>query len=151
MWICKTCNAEVEDSFDICWNCKRDKNGTLQTHEEIQTINQGFKDSIDMTDSKYFSEINTPVNKNIIGIKPEKIVAAGKSLKSIVSLILFNFFMGFALGFSYYFVDAEFFRTCLIIAGILSFITNLVMIIQLYNAGDHLEYAVEINEPNENK
>jgi len=21
MWICKTCNKEIEDDFDSCWNC----------------------------------------------------------------------------------------------------------------------------------
>ena len=24
MWNCKKCNEEIEDSFDVCWNCSSD-------------------------------------------------------------------------------------------------------------------------------
>ena len=29
IWICKKCKEEVEDSYDICWNCGADKEGNL--------------------------------------------------------------------------------------------------------------------------
>ena len=28
MWICKNCGEDVEDDFDVCWNCQFDKNGS---------------------------------------------------------------------------------------------------------------------------
>jgi hypothetical protein len=29
MWNCKKCNEEVEDQFEICWNCSHDKSGNI--------------------------------------------------------------------------------------------------------------------------
>jgi predicted nucleic-acid-binding Zn-ribbon protein len=28
MWRCPSCGEDVEDDFNVCWNCQRDKNGT---------------------------------------------------------------------------------------------------------------------------
>ena len=30
-WICKRCQSEVEENFDICWNCGADPSGNLDT------------------------------------------------------------------------------------------------------------------------
>lgn len=29
MWKCKKCNEEVEEQFEICWNCSHDKSGNI--------------------------------------------------------------------------------------------------------------------------
>jgi predicted nucleic-acid-binding Zn-ribbon protein len=30
MWKCTGCGETVDDNFDVCWNCQRDKNGLPQ-------------------------------------------------------------------------------------------------------------------------
>ncbi len=36
MWKCKKCNEEVDDNFDVCWNCGSDKKGS-----DISFIDKG--------------------------------------------------------------------------------------------------------------
>ena len=31
MWTCQNCSEEVEDQFDVCWNCEADREGVLPT------------------------------------------------------------------------------------------------------------------------
>ncbi len=43
MWKCKNCGEEVEDNFEICWNCSSNKDGTKtsKTDEyQIQPIRE---------------------------------------------------------------------------------------------------------------
>jgi hypothetical protein len=28
-WTCTNCNEEVESQFEVCWNCQRDRTGTI--------------------------------------------------------------------------------------------------------------------------
>lgn len=28
MWICKNCNEDIEDDFDVCWSCNSNKDGS---------------------------------------------------------------------------------------------------------------------------
>ncbi|HET6980450.1 MAG TPA: hypothetical protein VFI24_29220 [Pyrinomonadaceae bacterium] len=28
-WTCTNCNEEVESKFEVCWNCQRDRSGTV--------------------------------------------------------------------------------------------------------------------------
>lgn len=34
MWVCEKCNEENEDNFDICWNCSKDDEASLDMSEK---------------------------------------------------------------------------------------------------------------------
>lgn len=36
IWICKKCKEEVEDNYDICWNCGADKDGKIEKEAEAE-------------------------------------------------------------------------------------------------------------------
>ena len=46
MWKCKKCNSEVEDNFDICWNCNADKAGNDSNDLEIKKVANNIKADI---------------------------------------------------------------------------------------------------------
>ena len=36
MWKCQNCNEQVEDNFDVCWNCGTKMDGRID--EEFQSV-----------------------------------------------------------------------------------------------------------------
>ena len=42
MWKCGGCGETVEDSFDVCWNCQRDKAGQPSKPEELAVETAGL-------------------------------------------------------------------------------------------------------------
>jgi hypothetical protein len=36
MWKCNKCNNEVEDQFEICWNCSHDKSGNIVINKKYE-------------------------------------------------------------------------------------------------------------------
>jgi len=45
MWICKNCKEEVEDNFDVCWNCGSERSGETST-EPTKEVYQNNKEEI---------------------------------------------------------------------------------------------------------
>ena len=43
MWKCKRCNEEVDDNFDVCWNCETSKTGVLTKNPTASPTNASFK------------------------------------------------------------------------------------------------------------
>lgn len=63
MWKCKKCKEDVEDQFDVCWNCGSDRMGNVALDKEDQTTLKEIKTEIalDNSRSKY------PVLRTIAG------------------------------------------------------------------------------------
>ncbi|MBL0202374.1 MAG: hypothetical protein IPP81_20115 [Chitinophagaceae bacterium] len=66
MWTCKNCNEDVEDNFDLCWNCGFDKlgNKTVDTSQEV--LFKANKEEI--SNLKEQKVINTKNDKNALGL-----------------------------------------------------------------------------------
>jgi hypothetical protein len=46
MWKCKKCNSEVEDNFEICWNCGAAENGEDSINQEVKKVASEIKADI---------------------------------------------------------------------------------------------------------
>lgn len=59
MWKCKQCNEEIEDTFDVCWNCGTEKDGTpSKSINEFQRIKKRTAEEIsEMEASKHTDEL----------------------------------------------------------------------------------------------
>lgn len=68
----KNCNEEVDESFNICWNCFADSDGIIE--EKSKTIFDEIKKEV---------RINKDEGKQVM-VNPFHIIGAGKSLKGIV-------------------------------------------------------------------
>ena len=45
MWICEKCNEEIEDNFDVCWNCPQGDEYEEETVGPI--VEETSEDSVD--------------------------------------------------------------------------------------------------------
>ena len=131
MWKCRNCSENVENNFDICWNCNYDKNGSIKTFETIQKNQE---------DSKEFIKNNKNSHQNL-EINPYNIREAGKALKSIVSLIIILFFVSI-LGIAIIIIDPEIAFTTYIIMGILHLTIYIMCLIFINDAGNNLDKSV---------
>ena len=52
MWKCKKCHEEVEDQFDVCWNCGNDRMGNVSFDKEEQTTLKEIKTEIALENSR---------------------------------------------------------------------------------------------------
>ncbi|GAB1453453.1 hypothetical protein MASR2M47_35090 [Draconibacterium sp.] len=52
MWKCKKCKEEVEDQFDVCWNCGSDRYGNVALDKEEQTTLKEIKTEIALENSR---------------------------------------------------------------------------------------------------
>jgi len=123
MWICKQCKSEVEDSFEVCWNCECDRNGT-------RLIFQTTGDSESAKEKK----INSTVTE--IRLKPNLIAAAGKAIKAAVYAAITNIVcLIIALIVIYTTKD----KGIIFILGLICVFSNVYILIKFYIAGDFLE------------
>ncbi|MGA2260118.1 MAG: hypothetical protein ABSH28_01645 [Acidobacteriota bacterium] len=44
MWKCTGCGETVDDDFDVCWNCQRDKNGLAPTSQNGEPQDSGLRE-----------------------------------------------------------------------------------------------------------
>ena len=69
MWKCKNCNEDIEDDFDICWNCSYDKNGEpLNEKEQFFTNEDNFKKTANILENQINKIVNVTLTGGIIGI-----------------------------------------------------------------------------------
>jgi hypothetical protein len=121
MWICKNCLEEVEDNFDICWNCNFD---TTNNPANCQYIEE--------------KKPNPNIPKN--ALKKTGINAAGKSLKKVVyNSIILILFTTIAIFISITSKDLKVIKSTYIFLAILHLIGNILILSGLFKAGDHLE------------
>lgn len=52
MWECKKCKEDIEDQFDVCWNCGCDKMGNVALDREEQTKLKEIKTDIALENSR---------------------------------------------------------------------------------------------------
>lgn len=52
MWKCKKCGENVEDQFDVCWNCGSDKMGNIALDKEEQSTLKEIKSEIALESSR---------------------------------------------------------------------------------------------------
>jgi hypothetical protein len=52
MWKCKKCKEDVEDQFDVCWNCGSDKMGNVALDTEEQKTLKEIKTEIAIENSR---------------------------------------------------------------------------------------------------
>ena len=52
MWKCKKCKEEIEDQFDVCWNCGSDRMGSIALDKEAQTTLKEIKTDIELEKSR---------------------------------------------------------------------------------------------------
>lgn len=130
MWTCKNCSSEVEDNFDICWNCSNDKEGTMTTFNRLKENPNKNQENITIH----------KIKESFVLSHPEKIIKAGKSLKSVVNAIVIIIIISlFVIGLSLAEVVTSGIYT---FAGILILLCNLKIIFEINNAGDELENSV---------
>lgn len=79
MWKCKNCNEEVEDHYEVCWNCGSDKKGKNAIDLEAEKL----KDS----DAQPVVFINTSMDENHRSTSSKKEMFKYPALKSL-SLML---------------------------------------------------------------
>ena len=79
MWICKNCKEEVEDNFDVCWNCGSDRDGAPTT-EASKDVYQKNKEEVQRTVQQ--SGLRYPALRIISGIF--RIVAGVAGIAAII-------------------------------------------------------------------
>ena len=52
MWKCKNCGEEIEDTFDACWNCGTNKDGTPTKNEDVFEEDEDYEELINEKKSK---------------------------------------------------------------------------------------------------
>lgn len=125
MWTCKQCKSEVEDSFEICWNCRFDKSGSLSTWE---SISNGEKETKNQTTNGGFLTKST------------NIVAAGKAIKDAVYGVIVNVIcLIIAFIITYLSKDIESIHMTYLVLGCVSLFCNVYILLKFYLAGDFLE------------
>ena len=132
MWNCKNCSEEVEDNFDICWNCNFDKNGIKvdSSPDEILDVVEDFYSPSDA--GKDFR------------INPSKIIGAGKNIKSAVYyVIVIHICSLVAIAVAFLSISREIAALTSIIIAIVSLICNILILIKLYSAGNKLENVLK--------
>ena len=130
MWNCKNCSENVEENFDVCWNCNFDKNG-----EKVDTsLEEEIKES-------YFNSSDTDKD---LQLNPLKIIEAGKDIKSVVRYILLVYACS-VIGIVISTVSSD--RMTVTMSSftiiIISRICNILILYKLYSAGDKLENSVK--------
>jgi hypothetical protein len=94
MWKCKKCNEEVEDNFNVCWNCGSDKKGSgtsfLDTGEQTGLNAPIEEGSIDKIESKNSSDSSKSKYPSLIIIsKLINFFAVFLIIDTIVAAILY--------------------------------------------------------------
>ncbi len=133
-WKCKNCNEEVDEIFELCWNCSAGRDGNLEEifktqFEEIKKEVRIFKDE----------------GKRIM-VNPFHILGAGKSLKdivySIIALIVCQI-IGGLISISSNDKNTIIFAS--ILFGLSSLLCLIFVLLRLYSAANHLENSVKNN------
>jgi hypothetical protein len=140
MWTCKKCNSEVEDDFEICWNCMSDKKGNPNSiiadpilFSEPKSINQHQNIAAD-------SNKKANLNQSDFKVRLWNIKEAGKAIKSIVATIIINLLiMIFLIIVSQSTMDFGIKFGMIVTMGISNLITCFLVLKKLYHVGDLLE------------
>ena len=48
MWICQACGADVQDDWDVCWNCTRARDGRPLPESDVPSTTEPFTDETEM-------------------------------------------------------------------------------------------------------
>jgi len=136
-WKCKNCNEEVDENFNICWNCCADSDGIIE--EKSKKIFNEIKKEL---------RINKDEGKRIM-VNPFHITSAGKSLKDIVTaliaLIICQVIGGLIQLASN---NSDTILNTSIVIGLLSLLLLGFVLLRLYSVANHLINSVNTTEPN---
>ncbi len=90
MWICKKCKSEVEDNFDVCWNCGNNEKGTIISYpdekeavlpdESIEDIDAENSYDLDIV----IKALEAPVKKRFFNCLIDSVVIIVLSILPIV-------------------------------------------------------------------
>ena len=64
MWKCKKCNEDIDDQFDVCWNCGSDIEGRFALDAEGQAVLKEVKSDVELKNSRS----RYPALKTIAGL-----------------------------------------------------------------------------------
>lgn len=129
MWICEHCSEEVADNYEICWNCNIDKNSNKSEFELTNSNNLKNKET--------FSE-NLQIN-------PHKLISAGKNIKLVVKYMIITILTSL-IGLVFTLAnprESVIFGSITVIIGIIS---NILIFMNLYEAGDDLVNSTKSND-----
>lgn len=62
MWICNKCKSEVENNFDVCWNCGNDEkeiSAANQDSNEQVSFSETYQDTAEDNDGDSFIDIKS--------------------------------------------------------------------------------------------
>ncbi|MCT4639990.1 MAG: hypothetical protein N4A72_19990 [Bacteroidales bacterium] len=119
---CPNCNEKVEEGWNTCWNC------------ETEIPNTPVK-----TESIYETETNKE-NSGYVKVDGDKIIYAGKQIKQVARLIILTLIVTLITSiaviigenYAYY-----------IVAGIINFIILIIILVNIYHAGNDLVDSVK--------
>lgn len=135
MWFCKNCSEEVDDDFEVCWNCQFDKNGEMITFQKIIKQNNINNSTTAIKSKRFVNEIN-----------PQKILNAGKAINDIVLTASFMFIISII---GYLFIlqlkDFNSIKNWIYILAILQIICILKIIHSLHIAGNNFEEVTNVD------
>jgi len=133
-WKCKNCNEEVDENFNICWNCSAGSDGIIE--EKSKTMFDEIKNEV---------RFNKDEGKRIM-VNPFHIVGAGKSLKDIVyALILLMICQVIGGLISFTSNDKDIILVTSVLISLLSLIFLVFVLFRLYSAANYLENSVKGN------
>jgi len=128
--ICPNCGEEVEDNFEICWNCQA----------KIDIQRKKIKDNIN-------PETDKKNEREFVKVDGIKIIYAGKALIRIFYTMLITIIIGIIATITLLVIDNYTFiknvTSWIIAVGLLS---NVIILFNIYYAGKDLKESVKTAE-----
>lgn len=137
-WKCLNCAEEVDDSFEICWKCNSDRNGSGATFEKIKLENEALSMKVDYNNTykPLFLNENVQIDANAI-------IEAGKRLKKVVYIVIIStLFDLITIVYSVIQGDVRKMGGILLFCSLITILAWIVILIQLFYAGDSLEKSI---------
>jgi len=129
--ICPNCGEEVEDNFEICWNCQTAINNKSKNIKEDQTN----------------PEPNKISDKEFVKVDGIKIIYAGKALIRIFYTMLITIVIGIVGAITLLIIDKNALiknvTSWIIAVGLIS---NFIILFNIYYAGKDLKESVKSAE-----
>ena len=127
------CKKEVEDNFEICWNCCHDKTDSRSTFQNII----GDQEQISVENQRLKENASNSLNRSL---EKTSINSAGTSLKKVVFTAVLSILLTIlGISISFNLKDPETIKNAYSFIGIVNLICYIFILTNLYNAGDHLE------------
>jgi|GEM_PF-3563938 len=129
--ICPNCAEEVEDNYDVCWNCQT----------TINITSKNVKEDLSIPESDKIRE------KEFVKVDGIKIIYAGKALIRIFYTMLITVVLGIIATITLLAIDnytlIRNVTSWIIVVGLLS---NVIILFNIYYAGKDLKESVKTAE-----